>query len=220
MGKERLTPDLMALRVARDLRAGMVVNLGIGLPTRVAHYGWDRGAIFVAENGAIRYGPYPEPGQEDPDLVNAGGEFVTLLPGASFVHHADAFALIRGGRLDLAVLGAYQVSERGDLANWALPGRGLGNVGGAADIAYGARRLYVMMEHTTREGHPRLVRECTYPLTARACVHRVVTDLAVVDITPQGFLLREVAPGWTPEEVQALTGAPLQVAEDLREMAF
>lgn len=220
MAKERLSPDLMALRVARDLRAGMVVNLGIGLPTRVAHYAWERGVIFHAENGVLRYGPYPEPGREDPDLVNAGGEPVTLLPGASILHHADAFALIRGGRLDLAVLGAYQVSERGDLANWALPGRGPGSVGGAADIAYGARRLYVMMEHTTPEGHPRLVRACTYPLTARACVHRVFTDLAVVDITPQGFLLREVAPGWTPEEVQALTGAPLRVAEDLREMTF
>lgn len=221
MPRERLTRELMALRVARELREGMVVNLGIGMPTLVANFiPRDRNIIVHSENGVIGVGPFPEPGQEDPDLVNAGGQMVTLIPGGCFVHHADSFGIIRGGHLDVCVLGAFQVSERGDLANWMVPERGIGSIGGAADLCAGARRVIAMMEHTTRDGRPKIVRECTYPLTGRGCVKLIVTDLAVVEVTPEGLVLREVAPGWTPEEVQALTEPPLRPAPDLREMSF
>ncbi len=213
-----LTPELMALRAARELLDGQVVNLGIGLPTLVSNFlphGVD--IILQAENGVLGYGPIAE-ADFDPDLINAGGQPITLLPGASFFSTDVSFAMIRGGHLDVAILGGLQVSESGDLANWFLPQRGGGSVGGAMDLAIGARRLIVLMEHVTRSGEPKLLRQCTYPLTGVRCVDLVITDLAVIAITPSGFELREVAPGVAPEDVERLTDAPLRRAPGLREM--
>ena len=213
-----LTRELIALRVARELRAGDVVNLGIGLPTQVANYADPAlGVLFQAENGILGYGGVLDSGF-DPETINAGGQPVALLPGASFFDSAESFAMIRGGHVDLAVLGGLQVSERGDLANWSVPERGGGSIGGAMDLAIGARRLIVAMEHRTRDGEPRIVRACSYPLTAPACVDLVVTDLAVIEVAPDGLVLREVAPGVTPEEVQAVTEPPLARAPDLAAM--
>ena len=210
--------DLIALRVARELRAGMVVNLGIGLPTQVANHlqpGVD--VLFQAENGILGYGGILDE-DFDPDVINAGGQPVALREGASFFNSAESFAMIRGGHVDVAVLGGLQVSARGDLANWSVPERGGGSIGGAMDLAVGARRLIVAMEHRTRDGAPRIVRECAYPLTAPACVDLIVTDLAVIAVTAGGLELREVAPGVTPEEVQAVTEPPLAIAPDCAEM--
>ncbi len=210
--------DLIALRVARELRAGMVVNLGIGLPTQVANHlqpGVD--VLFQAENGILGYGGILDE-DFDPDVINAGGQPVALREGASFFDSADSFAMIRGGHVDVAVLGGLQVSARGDLANWSVPERGGGSIGGAMDLAVGARRLIVAMEHRTRDGAPRIVRECAYPLTAPRCVDLVVTDLAVIAVTTDGLELREVAPGVTAGEVQAVTEPPLAIAPDCAEM--
>lgn len=213
-----LTRELIALRAARELRSGQVVNLGIGLPTLVSNFlPDDCDVILQAENGLIGYGPLAEDGF-DPDMINAGGQPVTLLPGASFLSSDQAFAMIRGGHVDVAILGGLQVSRSGDLANWFVPERGGGSPGGAMDLATGARRLIVVMEHTTRSGEPRLTRECSYPLTARSCVDLVVTDLAVIAVTQDGFELRELAPGITPEEVERTTAAPLVRSPNLREM--
>ena len=215
-----LTRELIALRVARELRDGMVVNLGIGLPTLVSNYlPPDHGVLFQAENGILGCGAIREDGF-DRDLINAGGQPVELRPGASFFHSADSFAMIRGGHIDVAVLGGLEVSARGDLANWSIPERGGGGIGGAMDLAVGARRLIVAMEHTTREGRPRIRERCDYPLTASACVDLVVTDLAVIDVVAGGLLLSEVAPGVTPEQVQAATDAPLTYSPDLCEMVL
>lgn len=217
-GPAGLTRELIALRVARELRAGAVVNLGIGLPTQVANYADPAlGVLFQAENGILGYGGVLDSGF-DPETINAGGQPVALLPGASFFDSAESFAMIRGGHVDLAVLGGLQVSERGDLANWSVPERGGGSIGGAMDLAIGARRLIVAMEHRTREGEPRIVRACSYPLTAPACVDLVVTDLAVIEVAPDGLVLREVAPGVTPEEVQAVTEPHLAHAPGLAAM--
>lgn len=204
----------MAARLARDIPEGWVVNLGIGIPTLVAdHVPAEREVIFQSENGVIGMGPAPAPGEEDPWLINAGKQLVTLRPGGAFMSQSDSFALIRGGHLDLCVLGAFEVAENGDLANWALASNEKAPaVGGAMDLAAGAKRLWVIMEHTTRDGRPRLVRHCSYPLTALACVTRVYTGLAVIDVTPQGFLVREMVPGLTREALQARTGAPLRFA--------
>jgi len=220
--KYRLDREAIAMRVARELPDGAVVNLGIGIPTLVSQFVPEgRTIIYQAENGVTGYGPLAEPGEEDMDLINAGGQFLKRMPGMAFFHSADAFAMIRGGHIDVAVLGALQVSEKGDLANWMVPERGIGNIGGAMDLAVGARRIIVAMEHTDRQGRPKIVRECTYPLTARGCVSLIVTDLAVIEVVKgQGLLLREVCPGWTPEEVQALTGAPLRIAPDLTEITL
>ena len=215
---EGLTRDLIALRVAHELRDGMVVNLGIGLPTLVANYlPPDRGVLLQAENGILGYGEIREE-DFDPDLINAGGQPVTLRPGASFFDSADSFSMIRGGHVDVAILGGLQVSARGDLANWSVPERGGGSIGGAMDLAVGARRLIVAMEHTTRDGQPRIVETCSYPLTASACVDLIVTSLAVIAVNAKGLLLREVAPGVDPAAVEAATDAPLTRAPDLREM--
>ncbi len=215
-----LTRELIALRVARELRDGMAVNLGIGLPTLVSNYlPPNHGVLFQGENGILGYGAIREDGF-DRDLINAGGQPVELRPGASFFHSADSFAMIRGGHIDVAVLGGLEVSARGDLANWSIPERGGGGIGGAMDLAVGARRLIVAMEHTTREGRPRILEACTYPLTASACVDLVVTDLAVIDVVAGGLLLSEVAPGVTPEQVQAATAAPLTYSPDLCEMVL
>lgn len=214
-----LTRELIALRVARELTDGMVVNLGIGLPTQVANF-IPEGVtvIFQAENGLLGYGGIVEGEQIDADLINAGGQPVTLLPGACFFHSADSFAMIRGGHVDMTVLGGLQVSEKGDLANWMVPEKGVGSIGGAMDLAAGSRRVVVAMEHTTKDGRPRIVRECAYPLTAIRAVDLVVTNLAAIEVTAGGLVVREVAPGVTFEEVQEVSEPQLIRPPDLREM--
>jgi 3-oxoadipate CoA-transferase, beta subunit len=205
------TRDQMAARVAADIPEGAVVNLGIGAPTAVAnHLPREREVILHSENGVLGMGPAPAAGQEDYDLINAGKQAVTLQPGGAFFHHADSFAMMRGGHLDICVLGAFQVSARGDLANWhtgaadAIPA-----VGGAMDLAVGARSTWVLMEHVTKQGTPKIVRRCSYPLTALGCVRRIYTDLAVIDVTPAGLLVRSLAPGMSLNDVRAATGADL-----------
>jgi 3-oxoadipate CoA-transferase, beta subunit len=205
------TKDQMAARVAQDINDGAVVNLGIGMPTLVAnHLPADREVMMHSENGVIGFGPAPAEGDEDYDLINAGKQPVTLLPGGVFFHHADSFAMMRGGHLDVCVLGAFQVSASGDLANWhtgapeAIPA-----VGGAMDLAIGAKKTFVMMEHTTKSGEHKIVPRCTYPLTGIACVSRLYTDLAVLDITPAGVKIIDTVPGLAFEQLQALTGVPL-----------
>jgi len=204
----------MATLVGRDIPNGSVVNLGIGLPTLVAnHLPAGREIVLHSENGVIGMGPAPRPGEEDYDLINAGKQPVTLLPGGSFFHHADSFAMMRGGHLDVCVLGAFQVSASGDLANWhtgaadAIPA-----VGGAMDLAIGAKKTFVMMEHTTKSGEMKIVERCSYPLTGIGCVARIYTDLAVLDVTPRGLVVRETVEGLDHDELQKLTGAPLRYA--------
>ncbi|WNV77528.1 3-oxoacid CoA-transferase subunit B [Geodermatophilus sp. DSM 44513] len=212
-----LSPVEVARRVARDIPDGSYVNLGIGMPTLVADVvGPDKEIVYHSENGVLGMGPAPAPGEEDWELINAGKQPVTLLPGGAFCHHTDAFVMMRGGHIDVSVLGAFQVAENGDLANWATDEAALPPaVGGAMDLAVGARRVLVVTTHTTRDGRPKLLDRCTYPLTAAAVVDRVYTDLAVLDVGPAGFVVREVAPGVTPEALQAVTGARLTFATDL-----
>ena len=200
----------MARRAAAEIAAGSIVNLGIGLPTLVADYLPDSlGVMLHSENGLLGMGPFPYEGDEDPQLINAGKQTVTVLPGGSFFDSAQSFAMIRGGHIDLAILGAMQVAENGDLANWSVPGGKVLGIGGAMDLSSGARRIVVLMNHVTKEGEPKLVTRVNYPLTARAVVDRVITDLAVIDVTPGGFALVECAPGVTAAEVRAKTGAEL-----------
>jgi len=209
--KSRLTREQIAQRAAQELTDGAYVNLGWGIPNLIAEYLPEGITVyFHSENGILGMGPRAKPGEEDFDQVDAMKVPVTLIPGASFFHQADAHLMTRGGHLDVAVLGGFQVSEKGDLANWKIPGaKGSGGIGGAMDIAAGAKTLIVCMEHTTKDGAPKIVKQCTYPLTGLACVDVIVTDLAVIDVKPEGLVLREVAPGWTAEEVQKATGAPL-----------
>ena len=217
--KARLGRDGIAMRAAREFQDGQVVNLGIGIPTLASDFVPEgRQIIFHTENGALGFGPLADASRGDVDLVNAGGQFVSCLPGMSYFDSAESFAMIRGGHIDVTVLGALEVSERGDLANWMVPERGVGNIGGGMDLATGARRVIVAMEHTTRNGKPKIVRKCAYPLTARACVQLIVTDVAVIEVSSEGLLLKEVAPGWSTEEVQDLTEPRLRVAGDLREI--
>ncbi|HZI83121.1 MAG TPA: CoA transferase subunit B [Casimicrobiaceae bacterium] len=208
---KRFTREQMAARIARDIPDGAYVNLGIGLPTMVAnHLPKDREIVLHTENGLLGMGPAPAEGEEDPDLINAGKQPVTALPGASFFHHADSFAMMRGGHLDFCVLGAFQVSSSGDLANWHTGARdAIPAVGGAMDLAIGAKRVYVMMEHLTKQGESKIVARCTYPLTGVACVNRIFTDLAVLDVTARGLVVLERAEGLSFEELLALTGIPL-----------
>jgi len=216
-----LPPDLMARRAALLLRDGEYVNLGLGLPTLLSNFiTGERDVVLHSENGMLAFGPLAEEGEEDVDLYNASGQLVRLLPGASFFDSVTAHAMARGGRVTTVVLGAFQVSARGDLANWRVPGSGKGGIGGAMDLAAGGARVVVLTYHTTRQQEPKLVPACTYPLTACGVVRDIVTDLAYVTVEPEGFVLRELAPGVGLERVRALTGAPLLVARDLRTMSF
>jgi 3-oxoadipate CoA-transferase, beta subunit len=212
---KRLTRDQMAARVARDIPEGAYVNLGIGLPTLVAnHLPKERDIFLQSENGVLGMGPAPAAGQEDYDLINAGKQPVTVLPGACYFHHADSFGMMRGGHLDFCVLGAFQVAANGDLANWhtgapdAIPA-----VGGAMDLAMGAKQVFVMMEHLTKNGQSKIVERCSYPLTGVACVNRIYTDLAVIDVTPRGLVVLETVDGLSFDELVRLTGVPLLHAD-------
>ena len=209
---KRLSRNEMAQKVARDIPEGSYVNLGIGVPTLVAnHIGSDREIILHSENGVLGMGPAPAQGDEDEDLINAGKQFVTLLPGGAYFHHADSFGMMRGGHLDFCVLGAFQVSQEGDLANWhtgapdAIPA-----VGGAMDLAIGAKKVFVMMDHLTKQGESKIVKACTYPVTSMACVDRIYTDLAMIDVTAEGLVVREIYAELDFDALEKLTGVPLK----------
>jgi 3-oxoacid CoA-transferase B subunit len=220
--KARLSREAIAMRVAKEFFDGAVVNLGIGIPTLCSSFvpeGID--VIYQSENGVLGFGPVlsveEHAGIADIDFVNAGGQYLTPCPGMCFVNHADSFLMIRGGHVDITVLGVIEVSEKGDLANWMFPGRGVGNIGGGMDLAFNVRKVICATEHTSKSGKPKIVKQCSVPLTAPECVNLIVTDIAVIEVTDEGLVLKEVAPEWTTEEVQELTEPKLMVAADLKE---
>lgn len=207
---QKLSNNQIAWRAAQDIQDGAYVNLGIGFPEKVAQYQVEgREAIFHTENGILNFGESPAAGEEDWDVINAGKKAVTLKPGASYFHHADSFAMVRGGHLDVAILGAYEVAENGDLANWSTGPKGVPAVGGAMDLVHGAKRVAVITDHVTKDGQPKLVKTCSLPLTGVGCVTRIYTSLAVIDIVDGHFVLREKLPSISVEELQAVTGAEL-----------
>ena len=212
---EPLNRNQIAWRVGRDIPDASFVNLGIGMPELVANYlPEDREIVFQSENGLLGMGPHPEPGEEDEELVNAGKKLVTLLPGGSFFHHADSFAMIRGGHIDICILGAFQVSEMGDLANWTTGKDALPGVGGAMDLVSGSKRVFIMTTHNTKKGDPKIIKECTLPLTGKGCVSTVYSDIAVIDFGPDGPIVREKLDGLEFDELQDRTGVPLRLAND------
>lgn len=220
MASERLTEDIIAMRVAKEFQEGNVVNLGVGMPTLCSNFiPPDREILFQSENGIIGFGEIvTDPELADPNLINASVQPVSYKPGMAIVDHAESFAMIRGGWIDITVLGALQVSEKGDLANNTLPGKQVGSYGGGQDLAYNAKKVIICMTHTTKDGQPKIVNQCTSPLTAPECVDLIITDVAVIEVTPQGLVLKEVVPGWTPQEVQSLTEPKLIVSPDLKDM--
>ena len=222
MPGERLDEQTMAIRAAKEFQEGMIVNLGVGIPTFCSNFvPPDREIIFHSENGVIGFGPIIDnPDDADENLINAGAQPISSKPGMSIIDHAESLCIIRGGHVDITVLGVVQVSEKGDLANYTIPGKQIGSLGGGQDLAFCAKKVIALTTFTTKEGDAKVVKECTQPLTAPRCVDRIITDIAVMDVTPEGLVLRELVPGWTAEEVQALTDAKIIVPPDVEEMTL
>lgn len=222
MAGERLDEQTMAIRAAKEFQDGMIINLGVGIPTYCSNFvPPEREVLFHSENGVIGFGPIIDnPDESDANLINAGAQPISSKPGMALMDHAESFCIIRGGHVDITVLGVVQVSEKGDLANYVIPGKQIGSLGGGQDLAFSAKKVIALTTFTTREGKPKIVKECTQPLTAPQCVDQIITDIAALDVTPEGLVLREVVPGWTAEEVQALTDARIIVPPDLKEMTL